>query len=277
MSDLKIDFTNLKRQYKNLEKEIDAAIKEVLESSTFINGPQVRELEEQIAKYCGTEYAVGVASGTDALLLPLMAIDLQPGDEVITTPFTFIATSEVIALLKAKPVFVDIDEKSYNIDASKIEEKITPKTKAIIPVHLYGQMADMDEIMEIARKHNLYVIEDAAQAIGAEYNGKKSGSIGDFGAFSFFPAKNLGAYGDGGMVTTNNKEFADKVRKLREHGSNVKYHHSHIGINGRLDTLQAAILLVKLKHLNSWLDSRIRLANRYTEKLQTSCNNSVRS
>jgi len=264
----KIEFTDLKKQYRNLEPEIVSALKEVMESARFINGPQVKELEQRMAQYCNTKYAVGVSSGTDALILSLMAIDIKPGDEVITTPFTFIATAEVISLLKAVPVFVDIDEKTYNIDVSRIEEKISPKTKAIIPVHLYGQMADMDEILKIARKHNLFVIEDAAQAIGAEYKGKKSGSIGDFGAFSFFPAKNLGCYGDGGAITTNNQESAEKLYMLRQHGSKARYQHSLIGTNARLDTMQAAVLLVKFKYLDEWLENRIKLAQRYTEKLK---------
>lgn len=264
----KLNFTDLKRQYKEIEADINVAIKTVLESSAFINGPQVKELEEKTAQYCDNKYGIGVASGTDALLLPLMAIDIQPGDEVITTPFTFIATAEVVSLLRAKPVFVDIDEKTYNIDISKIEEKITDKTKAIIPVHLYGQIADMDEIMALAEKHNLTVIEDACQAIGAEYKGKKACSIGHYGALSFFPSKNLGGYGDGGMVITDNEESAQKIQMLRQHGSSVKYQHSCIGMNARLDTLQAAILLVKLNQLNKWIDNRIRLATRYSEKLK---------
>ncbi|MBU1077711.1 MAG: DegT/DnrJ/EryC1/StrS family aminotransferase [Spirochaetes bacterium] len=268
MSQFKLNFTDLKRQYKNIEKEIEKAVKEVLESSAFINGPQVSKLEEEVAKYCDSKFGIGVASGTDALLLPLMAIDIQPGDEVITTPFTFIATAEVIALLKAKPVFVDIDETTYNIDVKKIEEKITDRTKAIIPVHLFGQMSDMDEIMDLAKKHDLTVIEDACQAIGAEYKNKKACSIGDFSALSFFPSKNLGGYGDGGMVITNNEEYAKKIKMLRQHGSSIKYEHSELGINGRLDTLQAAILIVKLKHLNTWIDNRIRLAERYTKHLK---------
>ena len=268
MENLKLNFTDLHIQYKNTEKEIDTAIKNVIESCRFINGPQIAELEEAIANYCNSKYGIGVASGTDALLLPLMAIDIQPGDEVITTPFTFIATAEVIALLKAKPVFVDINEQTCNIDADKIAEKITSKTKAIIPVHLFGQMADMDEIIKIAEKHNLVVIEDAAQAIGAEYKNKKSCSIGDFGTISFFPAKNLGAYGDAGMIITNNEENANKLRMLRNHGQAKRYEHSCIGINGRLDTIQAAILLVKLKYLDKWIENRVKLAQRYSEKLK---------
>lgn len=266
--DFKLNFTDLKRQYKTIEKDIDDAIKNVLENTKFINGPQVSEFEKETAKYCRSNFGIGAASGTDALLLSLLAIDIQPGDEVITTPFTFIATAEVIALFNAKPVFVDINENTYNIDVSKIEEKITSKTKAIIPVHLYGQISDMDEIMDIAKNHNLIVIEDACQAIGAEYKNKKSCSIGDFGCLSFFPSKNLGGYGDGGMVITNNEDMANKIKRLRQHGSSIKYQHTILGINGRLDTLQAAILLVKLKHLDTWIEKRIKLAQRYNEHLK---------
>ncbi|MDD5067599.1 MAG: DegT/DnrJ/EryC1/StrS family aminotransferase [bacterium] len=262
------EFCDLKVQYRNLEQEIDAAIKKVLNSSRFINGPELDELEKQIASYSQSRFCVGLASGTDALLVPLMTMGLEPGDEVITTPFTFIATAEVVSLLKAKPVFVDIDEKTYNIDVNRIEEKITKRTKAIIPVHLYGQMADMDRIMAVAEKHHLVVIEDAAQAIGAEYKGKKACSIGDFGSLSFFPAKNLGAYGDGGMAVTGHEEYFRKMKMIRNHGSAVRYEHSLIGLNGRLDTLQCAILLVKLKHLDQWIADRNRVAGRYTEGLK---------
>lgn len=264
----KLNFTDLNIQYKNLEKEIDTAIKSVLESCRFIKGPQVEQLEGAVAGYCDSKYGIGMGSGTDALLLSLMAIDIQPGDEVITTPFTFIATAEVIAVLKAKPVFVDIDEKTYNINVSQIEDKITSRTKAVIPVHLYGQMAGMDEIMGLSRKHNLIVIEDAAQAIGSQYKNKKSCSIGHFGVLSFFPAKNLGAYGDAGMVITNDEKYANKLRMLKDHGQAERYKHAVIGINGRLDTIQAAILLVKLKYLDQWIENRIKLADQYNEHLK---------
>lgn len=264
----KIEFTDLHKQYKLMEAEIDVAIKKVLNSTKFINGPELGELETKLAQFCQTKFAMGVASGTDALLMPLMAINLQPGDEVITTPFTFIASAEVIALLKAKPVFVDIDPQTYNIDANKIEDKITKKTRAIIPVHLYGQMADMDKIMDLAKKYNLIVIEDACQSIGAEYKGRKACSMGDFGALSFFPAKNLGCYGDGGMVLTNNENYAKKIRMIRQHGSEIRYEHTLLGLNGRLDTLQCAILLVKMKYLNQWLEHRTRLGLRYSEQLK---------
>ncbi len=268
MTDLKLNFTDLHIQYKNLEKKIDSAIKEVLESCQFINGPQVGQLEEAIAGYCGSKYGIGVSSGTDALLLSLMAADIQPGDEVITTPFTFIATAEVVALLGAKPVFVDIDQKTYNIDVNMIKDKINSKTKAIIPVHLFGQMADMDDIMGLAEKNNLIVIEDAAQAIGAEYHNKKSCSIGHFGTLSFFPAKNLGSYGDAGMIITNDEKYDKKLKSLRNHGQSKRYVHSLIGTNARLDTIQAAILLVKMKYLDQWINNRIRLAEQYNDNLK---------
>ena len=268
MANFKVNFCDLQLQYLNLKDEIDPAIQEVLESTQFINGPQVTQLEKNIAKYCDSSFAVGVSSGTDALLLSLMAIDIQPGDEVITTPFTFIATAETIAILGAKPVFVDINADTYNIDVNQIEDKITPKTKVILPVHLYGQMADMNSIMKLAEKHNLTVIEDAAQSIGAEFNNKKAGSFGDFGCLSFFPAKTLGCYGDGGMVIAKDQEKYDKLKMIRNHGSQKKYLHGMIGVNGRLDTLQAAVLLVKLKHLDNWIESRIKIANNYSEQLK---------
>lgn len=266
--DLKFEFCDLKKQYLSLEKEMDQAIKKVLLSSKFINGPELAELEKRLAEYCGVKHAVGLASGTDALLVPLMAMGLKSGDEVITTPFTFIATAEVVSLLGARPVFADIDEKTYNIDPALIEKKITPRTRAIIPVHLYGQTADMDAIMAVAKKHNLIVIEDACQAIGAEYKGKRACSMGDFGALSFFPAKNLGCYGDGGMAVTNDAEQARKMRMICQHGSEKRYEHAVIGLNARFDTLQCAVLLVKLKHLEDWIKSRNRLAGRYTQALK---------
>lgn len=260
---MKVPLVDLKAEYSSIREEIDSAIKEVLEAQTFILGPKVEELEEKIAKYCNVKHAIGVASGTDALLLSLMAVGIGQGDEVITTPFTFFATAGSIYRLKAKPVFVDIDLRTYNIDPSLIEEKITKKTKAIIPVHLYGQCADMDSILEIAKKHNLYVIEDSAQAIGAKYKGRNAGSMGDLGCLSFFPTKNLGGYGDGGMVLTNDDDLARKVKMLRVHGSEVKYYHSTVGINSRLDAIQAAVLLVKLKYLDEWNESRRQNAKFY--------------
>jgi len=266
--DLKLNFTDLHIQYKELETEINTALKEVLESCQFIGGRQINELEKSIAEYCHSRYGIAVSSGTDALLLALMAINIQPNDEVITTPFTFIATAEVIAFLKAKPVFVDIDENTCNIDVNQIEEKITSRTRAIIPVHLFGQMADMDEIMALSKKYNLTVIEDAAQSIGAEYKNRRAGSIGHFGCFSLFPAKNLGAFGDAGMIITNNEKNAALLKIIRNHGQSEKYVHSYIGINARMDTLQAAILLVKIKYLDQYLKNRIKLAERYTHQLK---------
>jgi len=236
-----MQFLNLKKQYKLIKKEIGVAIRRVLDSAVFVGGKEVEGLEKEVAKFCGVKYAVGVNSGTDALFLSLKAIAIGKGDEVITTPLTFIATAEVIAALGARPVFVDIDPKTFNIDPLKIEKAITKKTKAIIPVHLFGQMADMLDIMKVARKYKLFVVEDAAQAIGAEYKGRKAGTMGDLGCFSFFPSKNLGAYGDGGMVITNNKKLADKIRLLRNHGSSPanKYKNLVLGTNSRLDAIQA--------------------------------------
>ncbi|MFH1235528.1 MAG: DegT/DnrJ/EryC1/StrS family aminotransferase [Parcubacteria group bacterium] len=257
-------------QYNALKKEIDTAIQKVIDEGTFIFGENLEKLEEEVAAYCGASYAVGLNSGTDALLFAIRNYGIGPGDEVITTPFTFIATAEVIALERAKPVFVDIDPKTYNIDVSKIEEKITPNTKAIIPVHLYGQPADMDPILSIAKKHNLRVIEDAAQAIGAQYKDKNVTSIGDIGCLSFFPAKNLGAFGDAGMILTNDASIAEKMKMMRNHGSKKKYYHEFLGDSSRLDNLQAAILRVKLKHIDEWNEKRIKNAKLYTELLRNS-------
>lgn len=262
-----IPVLDLKAQYAAIEQEIDAAIKEVLLSGQFILGPAVRELEEKVAAYCGCKYAVGVASGTDALRLTLTALGIGPGDEVITTPFTFIATANTISHCGARPVFVDIDPQTYNIDPAAIQAAITRRTKAIVPVHLYGQPADMDPIMELAEAHGLYVIEDAAQAIGARYKGRRVGSIGHAGCFSFYPTKNLGAYGDGGMVVTNDAALAEKIDVLRRQGSKKKYHAEVLGFNSRLDSLQAAILRVKLKYLDDWNEGRRRVAQRYNEML----------
>ena len=275
----KIKFLDLSVQYKSIKKEIDGAIKRVLESNQFIGGSEVEEFEKEIAKFCGIKYAISVNSGTDALFLSLKALGIGPGDEVITTPFTFIATAEVIANCGAKPVFVDIDPKTFNIDPRKIEEylksniqypKSKTKIKAILPVHLFGQMADMKEIMRIAKKYKLFVIEDAAQAIGAEYKGKKAGAIGDLGCLSFFPSKNLGAYGDGGMVVTNNKKLSEKIRMMRNHGSSPKekYLNLVLGTNSRLDSLQAAILRIKLKYLPKWSRERANKAFYYNNGLK---------
>jgi len=262
-----MNFLDLGLQYESIKQEINSAVKRVLDSLTFIGGKEVEEFEKEIALFCGIKYAVGVNSGTDALFLSLKALNIGAGDEVITTPFTFIATAGVIANCGAKPVFVDINPETFNIDSSKIEEKITGKTKAILPVHLFGQMADMDEIMAIAKKHNLFVIEDAAQAIGAEYKGKKAGTIGDLGCFSFFPSKNLGACGDGGMVVTNDAAVAESLRMLRNHGARRKYYHEVPGFNSRLDGLQAAVLRVKLRHLDDWIRQRRRVAALYAKHL----------
>ena len=258
-----IPMVDLRRQYEGMKAEIDAAIRGVLEKTQFILGPNVAELECEIAGYHGIPHAIGVANGTDALLLALRACDIQPGDEVITTPFTFIATAEVIAILQAKPIFVDIDDKTYNINPAGIEKKITPRTRAIIPVHLFGHPADMDTIMDISRRHKLRVIEDCAQAFGAQYKGRRVGSIGDFGCFSFFPSKNLACYGDGGMVITRDQGMAEKIRFLRNHGSRVKYHHDLLGYNSRLDEIQAAVLRVKLRKIEKWNDSRRKAADLY--------------
>ncbi len=265
---MKINFIDLQKQYQHYKSEIDKEIQEVLDTSSYINGPKVKELEEALSDFSGAKYAIGCSSGTDALLLALMALGIKSGDEVITTPFTFIATAEVIAFLGAKPVFVDIDEKTYNIDATKIEEKITDKTKAIIPVSLFGQIADMDEINRIAKKYNLKVIEDGAQSFGAEYKGKRSCNLSDIATTSFFPAKPLGCYGDGGAVFTNDKELANSIRVILNHGQTKRYVHTKIGINGRLDTIQAAVLKVKLKYFNEEIQKRQEVANRYTQNLK---------
>lgn len=254
---------DLKKQYHALKTEIDAAVSEVLAQTQFILGPNVNSLEEEVAAYHQLPYAIGVANGTDALLLALRACGIKAGDEVITTPFTFIATAEVVAQLGAIPVFADICPNTFNIDPSLLEEKITPGTKAIIPVHLFGHPADMDPIMQIAKKHNLRVIEDCAQAFGAKYQNKLAGTIGDAGCFSFFPSKNLGGYGDGGMVITKSEEIAAQIKKLRNHGSSVRYHHSEVGYNSRLDEIQAAILRVKLKHIDRFNKARRKNAAAY--------------
>ncbi|MFN8673579.1 MAG: DegT/DnrJ/EryC1/StrS family aminotransferase [Candidatus Sericytochromatia bacterium] len=262
-----IQILDLKQQYLSLEKEIDKAVKEVLLSTNFIGGTHVETLEKEIAEFCNVKHGVALNSGTDALFLALRACGIKAGDEIITTPFTFIATTETIGAIGANPVFIDIDPRTYNIDVEKIEEKITSKTKAIMPVHLFGQAARMDRIMEIAKKHNLFVIEDCAQSINASFKGQKTGSIGDMGCFSFFPSKNLGAYGDGGMLISNNSELSDKAKVIRQHGSRVKYYHEELGVNSRLDAIQAAILRIKLPHLNKWTENRRNIAKKYTEKL----------
>lgn len=261
-----VPLLDLKAQYDRIRPEIEPVIKDVIESQYFIMGPKVKELEEKVAEYSNCRHAVGVSSGTDALLIALMALDIEAGDEIITTPYSFFATAGVIARLGAIPVFVDIDPATYNINPAEIEAKITPKTKAVIPVHLYGQMADMETIMEIAGKHGLKVIEDAAQAIGSEDNQRRrAGSIGDMGCFSFFPSKNLGGFGDGGMVVTNDDTLAQKLVQLRVHGSEPKYYHKIVGGNFRLDALQAAVLSVKLNHLDAWSKERQQNAAHYRQ------------
>jgi dTDP-4-amino-4,6-dideoxygalactose transaminase len=258
-----VPLLDLKEQYRPIREEIRAAIDRVADAQWFINGPEVEGLEREVADYSRAPYGIGVSSGTDALLVALMAIDIQPGDEVITTPYSFFATAGCIARLGARPVFVDIDLESYNLRPELIEGMITPRTRAIMPVHLYGQMAEMDPIMEVARRHNLIVIEDAAQAIGSEYKGRRAGAVGDVGCFSFFPSKNLGGFGDGGMVTASDEKLAGKIRQLRNHGDGPKYYHKFIGGNFRLDALQAAVLRVKLPYLDSWTEGRQRNAERY--------------
>lgn len=262
---MQVPLLDLKAQFATIRDEMMPAILAVMESQHFINGPEVSELEQKVAAYCDCKAAVGVSSGTDALLASLMTLGIGPGDEVITTPYTFFATVGSIWRTGARPVFVDIEPDTFSIDPSKIEAAATGKTKAIMPVHLFGQMADMDPIMEIARRHNLHVVEDAAQAIGATYKGRKAGSIGTVGCFSFFPSKNLGGTGDGGMVVTQDEQLADRLAQCRNHGSKPKYYHKWVGGNFRLDTLQAAGLIVKLKHLDDWSARRRENAARYNQ------------
>lgn len=265
---MSIPLLDLKAQYVQLRPEIDAAIAEVIDSTGFIGGPKISQLEEDIAVLCGTKYAVGCASGTDALILALEALGVGAGDEVITTPFTFVATGESISQVGATPVFVDIDPDTYNIDPSLVRTAITPHTKAVMPVHIFGQPADMDPISESAARHGLYVIEDACQAIGGTYKGRPVGSLGDAAAFSFFPSKNLGCAGDGGIITTDNEELATIAAKLRTHGTGKKYYHDLLGHNSRLDALQAAVLLVKLPHLAEWNRLRGEKAALYDRMLE---------
>jgi len=264
---MSVPLLDLKAQYATIKDEIDAAIRDVVEEQRFVLGSKVEELEEGIAGYVGTKYGVGVASGSDSLLLSLKALGVGPGDEVITTSFSFFATAGEIVNAGATPVFVDIDPKTFNIDPNLVEPAITERTKAILPVHVFGQCADMDPILRLAEKHGLKVVEDAAQAIGATYNGRPAGSMGDCGCISFFPSKNLGAYGDGGIVVTSDPDLADAVRMLRVHGSRKKYEHETIGVNSRLDALQAAVLLAKLPHLDEWNEKRRRNAEYYDENL----------
>ena len=264
---MQIDFANLKIQHNLYKEEIEEAILKVARDCNFIMGSQIDELERNLEKFTGSKYAISCSSGTDALLLAMMALDIQPDDEIITTPFTFFATAETIAFLKAKPVFVDIDEQTYNIDPKKIEEKISSKTKAIIPVSLYGQPCDMDEINQIAKKYNLKVIVDGAQSFGSTYKGISDSNLGDISCTSFFPAKPLGCYGDGGALFTNDEKLADKIKSLRLHGQSIRYHHQYIGMGGRLDTIQAAVLNVKLKYYPKDLKLRQDVAAKYTQAL----------
>lgn len=265
---MKINFIDLKRQYTKYKSEIDAEITAVLEGTQFIMGKQVEDLERALADYVGVRYGIGVSSGTDALLLGLMAYGVKEGDEVICPPFTFIATAEVISLLGAKPVFVDIDARTYNIDHSLIEEKITERTRGIIPVSLYGQAADMDAINSIAKRYGLFVMEDGCQSFGATYKGRRSCGLSDIGTTSFFPSKPLGCYGDGGMVFTDHEDIAGKIQSLRVHGQERRYQHRYIGINGRLDTLQAAVLIAKFRHLEEEIKLREIKGTYYTDGLK---------
>ncbi len=258
---------DLKIQYETIKEEINSAVLGVLQSTQFILGPRGKALEEEVAAYHGVKHAAAVASGTDALHLALRAAGVAKGDEVITTAFTFIATAEAISYIGAVPVFVDIRPDTFNIDVTKIETKITKRTRAIVPVHLYGQPADMGPLMEIAERHKLKVIEDCAQSFGAEYKGKKAGSFGEFGCFSFFPSKNLGAYGDGGMVITDDAKLAERARSLRNHGSRIRYYHDELGYNSRLDEIQAAILNVKFKHIDEYNANRKKNAALYNKEL----------
>lgn len=259
---------DLLSQYNSIKEEIDEAINNVIVKSDFIQGEALKNLELNIAEYCNTKYAVGLNSGTDALIYALQALEIGPGDEIITTPFTFIATAECIVLVGATPIFVDINPQTYNIDVEEIEKKITKNTKVIIPVHLYGQPADMDKILSIGKKHDIKVIEDAAQAIGAEYKGGKVCSLGDMASISFYPAKNLGAYGDAGMLVSNDESITKKINMMINHGSKKRYYHEFIGDSSRLDNIQAAILNVKLKYLDQWNDSRRKIAYQYNELLR---------
>lgn len=260
-----VPLIDLKPQYQSIKNEVDQTVQRVFESQGFVLGEDVSNFEDEIAKFCDSRHAVGCASGTDALILALMALNIGPGDEVITTPFSFFATASCIERVGAKPVFVDVKEDSFNIDPIEIEQAITPRTRAILPVHLYGQCADMDAISRIAVKHNLAVVEDAAQAIGSEFQGRRTGVLGTIGCFSFFPTKNLGGAGDGGMITTDDAQLAKRIQSLRVHGDAGRYEHLEVGLNSRLDALQAAVLSVKLKHLDSWSEGRRRNAGWYRE------------
>src|SRR5512136_1644140 len=265
---MQVPFLDLKAQYQSISEEVGAALRQVLESAAFSGGPFVARFEEEFAAFCHCKYAAGVGSGTDALWLALRALGVGRGDEVITVPNTFIATAEAITLCGATPVFVDVDNRSYTMDPGQLERAITPRTKAVIPVHLYGQPADMDPIVAIASEHGLFVIEDACQAHGAEYRGQRVGTLGDAACFSFYPGKNLGAYGDGGAVVSNDEDLLCRVRMLANHGRREKYTHEIAGVNSRLDGLQAAILRVKLRHLEAWNAARRRHADEYLHALR---------
>jgi UDP-2-acetamido-2-deoxy-ribo-hexuluronate aminotransferase len=263
-----IQMVDLKQQYANIKSEVDAALQEVVDNATFIHGPAVTGFAEHLQRYLNTSHVIPCANGTDALQIALMGLGLEPGDEVITPSFTYVATTEVIALLRLKPVFVEVDPKTFNIDPSSIEKAVTSKTKAIVPVHLYGQSADMAPIMDIARRHNLFVIEDNAQAIGSDYSfpdgkSKKTGTIGTIGTTSFFPSKNLGGYGDGGAMFTNDDELAAKLKMIANHGQSRRYYHDLVGCNSRLDSMQAAVLNVKLKYLDAYIKARVKVADYY--------------
>ena len=265
-----IQMVDLTAQYRKIQEEIDAAVLDVVRSAAFINGPEVKKFESELAQYLGVKHVIACANGTDALQIAMMALDLKPGDEVITPSFTFVATVEVVALLGFKPVFAEVDRATFNIDPADIEKKITPRTKAIVPVHLFGQSADMDAIMQLAKKHDLYVIEDNCQAIGSDHRSKdgsvkKTGTIGQIGVTSFFPSKNLGCYGDGGAIFTNDDAIAKRLRQICNHGSEVRYYHDVVGVNSRLDSIQAAILRVKLPHLEEYNEAREKAASFYDQ------------
>jgi len=270
MAEIKVPSLDLKTQYRSIKPEIDAALANVLDSGQFVLGPEVAGFEQEFATYCGASECIALNSGTSALHLALLAAGVRPGDEVITVPFTFVASVAAVLYAGARPVLVDIDPRSFTMDPAVVESAITPRTKAILPVHLYGQPADLDPITEIARRHSLVVIEDAAQAHGAKYKGRPVGSIGDIGCFSFYPGKNLGAYGEGGAVTTSNSDFARTIRMLRDWGQDRKYHHALHGFNYRMEAFQGAILRVKLRHLESWIQARRAIADKYNQLLEGS-------
>ncbi len=265
---MNIPMVDLKAEYELLRSELEPALLSALAATQYIGGPNVRAFEQEVAAYCGVGHAIACASGTDALLLALRACGVQPGDEVITTPFTFVATASTIAMCGARPVFVDIDPKTYNLDPEKVEAAIGPRTRAIVPVHLYGQPAHLEPVAGLARRHGLRLVEDAAQSFGAEYGGRKSGAYGDLGCFSFYPSKNLGAFGDGGMVVTDDGALAEQLRVLANHGSRQRYHHSVLGYNSRLDELQAAILRVKLRRIDAFNAARRRAAHAYNARFE---------